>query len=716
MKDILMISFIHTPSDYSPAGNPNGFQVESDNSALVYFNIEILEAVSSSTVGNYDIYASPDYSVGSHINLSKILSNLVSKEVDNSNVFSKGISKSIFGYKLNITEMGVTTGSTTLEPLSSTITGATTYYTWNGEFDRLSFHSYNQNKHVLNDTVKSNFLTLKPNSYVNDFSTEQLYFINSNQDEVYAVIKTFDSSNALLNTYNEEITDLDDYKMFRIQVSPKKLIDSLEVSFTGVTYYTVHLKDESGNILTEVKRYDYKETECNLEVMNVLWVNSLGGLDCYQFIQPQESMAVARASIKRNPFKMEAGTYTDFSNGIFNSTEEIYDSKSQLSVKAYTRVINDKEVGWLCEMVNSKQLYVELTTGTLIPITLKNDSYQFQRTKYQQGQLNQMNFEFTFPEDIIPSLSSGNISYILNTKFWNERRSGWFSSHTCPTGWYAVPIEYVVEPHTYFSYLSLDDANALADDDVAGHGPVYGDHHGTCSIGVGNEEQTATARKNDCGDGFVGSEVTMVVSPDTFYRETLAEANAAALEYLELNKQEYANDNGECLTGVGNEEQTQDFIRDDCDISTTPCGSAVTYIVPADTYWALTLGEANDLALADIAANGQEYANTHGTCSTSLATITITATIRIETTSGSPDKIYVTAHASANVNANARVSWWLVDDTGTYYHIPNIIIPDGTDESSEYYYGEVEEGTGDLFDVVITAVRPLISECVSYTW
>lgn len=58
---------------------------------------------------------------------------------------------------------------------------------------------------------------------------------------------------------------------------------------------------------------------------------------------------------------------------------------------------------------------------------------------------------------------------------------------------------------------------------------------------------------------------------------------------------------------VGNEFRSQEFQRNDCPSGSS--GTYYTYEVPANTYFAATLSEANALADADIAANGQNAAN-----------------------------------------------------------------------------------------------------------
>lgn len=63
---------------------------------------------------------------------------------------------------------------------------------------------------------------------------------------------------------------------------------------------------------------------------------------------------------------------------------------------------------------------------------------------------------------------------------------------------------------------------------------------------------------------------------------------------------------------VGNAVQRQTFTRSDC--GPTASGEAITYTIPAGTYFAATQLEADQKALDDIALNGQAYANRVGKC------------------------------------------------------------------------------------------------------
>lgn len=63
---------------------------------------------------------------------------------------------------------------------------------------------------------------------------------------------------------------------------------------------------------------------------------------------------------------------------------------------------------------------------------------------------------------------------------------------------------------------------------------------------------------------------------------------------------------------VGNERRSQTFQRNNC--ASGSSGTFYEYVVEANTYFAPTLAEANALADEDIADNGQNAANTNGTC------------------------------------------------------------------------------------------------------
>jgi hypothetical protein len=76
------------------------------------------------------------------------------------------------------------------------------------------------------------------------------------------------------------------------------------------------------------------------------------------------------------------------------------------------------------------------------------------------------------------------------------------------------------------------------------------------------------------------------------------------------------------FTTYFNTQQSGTYTRNNCSSGQT--GSNVTYTVPAGTYSSqISQADANQKATNDVTANGQAYANTNGTCS---STVTITST------------------------------------------------------------------------------------------
>jgi hypothetical protein len=88
---------------------------------------------------------------------------------------------------------------------------------------------------------------------------------------------------------------------------------------------------------------------------------------------------------------------------------------------------------------------------------------------------------------------------------------------------------------------------------------------------------------------------------------------------LKKNCYNYNGQSGNC-TIYGNALQNANYTRNNCTAGYN--GSQVAYNVAANTYYASTQANANTLAQNEIAANGQSYANSAGTCTAPPITIT----------------------------------------------------------------------------------------------
>jgi hypothetical protein len=263
-------------------------------------------------------------------------------------------------------------------------------------------------KYVITNSFIASFLTNKPdNSIVNDYSSEQLYFLHDNQSALAVQIKTYSPSSTLINTYSQPINNLSTNKLFRLQVSPKALKDVFLIDFSNVSYYTVQLIDGSGIEKTHKRTYRYRQLPCSLEPINLLFVNELGGVDTYQFVNPQETINYNRTTIKRNPFQVIDGIYTDVSEDILNGGDEIINVQKSGSYIATSRVITDAEGYWLRELYGSTQVFVELNDESLVPVVVTNNSYNIQRQKWNKDAFNTSQITFTLSDATIPNDAIG---------------------------------------------------------------------------------------------------------------------------------------------------------------------------------------------------------------------------------------------------------------------------------------------------------------------
>jgi len=185
----------------------------------------------------------------------------------------------------------------------------------------------------------------------------------------------------------------------------------------------------------------------------------------------------------------------------------------------------------------------------------------------------------------------------------------------CVTGTGSVEV-FTIPYGTYTSTISQAAANALALDALEAGYQDYADTEGTCIITTVyySAELTETIERNNCSTGYEPTSVVYTVEYGK-YTSTVSQAdadNAAAADML-ANKQDYANDFGECLLIYKSLAQTATATKNDCPGGVA--GSIVTLSTLAGQFESTVSQAAADaLALAWLNANKQVNANTYGTC------------------------------------------------------------------------------------------------------
>ncbi|NCI45659.1 DUF5977 domain-containing protein [Sediminibacterium soli] len=191
--------------------------------------------------------------------------------------------------------------------------------------------------------------------------------------------------------------------------------------------------------------------------------------------------------------------------------------------------------------------------------------------------------------------------------FYNVVKSGTFTKQ-CDPGGTGSSVTYIVAAGTYASNSSQADADNQAQAQVNSYGQTYANNNGSCTFY--NVAKSGTFQKQ-CDPGGTGSYVTYTVAAGTYVSYS-SQANADNQAQAQVNSygQTFANNNGTCA--FYNVAKSGTFTKQ-CSPGGT--GSSVTYTVPASSYLSYTSqADADNQAQNDVNTNGQNYANSHGTC------------------------------------------------------------------------------------------------------
>jgi hypothetical protein len=127
-----------------------------------------------------------------------------------------------------------------------------------------------------------------------------------------------------------------------------------------------------------------------------------------------------------------------------------------------------------------------------------------------------------------------------------------------------------------------------------------------------NDDKSATFTRNNCASGSTPGTYIYDVPANT-YTSTISkdDANAQAQNDINTNGQAAANANTSCT--FVNDARSGTFTRQACDPGSV--AGSYTYLVAAGTYRStISKDDANNKAQSDVNANGQNAANTLGTC------------------------------------------------------------------------------------------------------
>ncbi|HEY1115883.1 MAG TPA: DUF5977 domain-containing protein [Chitinophagaceae bacterium] len=318
----------------------------------------------------------------------------------------------------------------------------------------------------------------------------------------------------------------------------------------------------------------------------------------------------------------------------------------------------------------SKALMTSYTYDPLLGKTSESDANS-RATFYEYDNLGRLKFIKDDKKNAVKMYEYNNVSRQNGCPgiYYNRMITETFTKDNCGAGFVGSDVPFIVTANTYSSAISQADADAQAENYLLVQGQLHANTFGSCIQVYYNDPQSRIFTTENCGEGYKGGTVTYTV-PASRYSSIVSkqEANQQALDEIEANGDAFANDpanvvcvldtaahyvgepggpsycaniNGQlpahlfvwatdvnpnspsygqslwldadvsdlCPSGLYyNEAQSGTFTRNNCPSGST--GTPVTYTVPPGKYSStVSVPAANQLALNEISANGQAYAN-----------------------------------------------------------------------------------------------------------
>lgn len=391
----MSVSIIRQPQLYTPSDNPILFQFGTTYSNALYFNVNLKDVDSNSTIINDKAYVTPLSPTMSDYNISDVLGSTVRWQIDIAtySTMSKLLSRPLSKYTVNVSPYGLV--GNTVSQLGST-TSISNNYVWYGKMNRNDFYRFTYFNYVLTSLTSSvsEYLTKKPDYIsVNNNSFEQLYFISASSSQtLYPSIEAY-YDNTLVGTYSDSpITSPNG--IYRLDVSPRFINSYITAPYNR---YSISVKNAAGDNKLRKRWYKHIDTPCGVDVMNVIWVNKLGGLDSHQFLAPIESREATRTSYVKGIYN-----YDRSSNVLYNS-EEVINVSLNSTYKLWSNWLTDDESYWIAEILESKQVYIEMNDEyrSLYPVVLVDTNYTINKRKYNKSEPLQAQFTFKVTGDCI---------------------------------------------------------------------------------------------------------------------------------------------------------------------------------------------------------------------------------------------------------------------------------------------------------------------------
>ncbi|WP_158798094.1 hypothetical protein [Pedobacter sp. L105] len=358
----MAITIVATPSLFSPALNDAIWQIATDRTDILYFQVVVYAADGVTVISKLKAQPTPALRQGAYVNLTQVLKNIVNTTISKNDVIIEEYDD-VVSYKLSFTEYIYNVTSNTVSIGASATTSFVN--TWNGQIPKIAMGDYDYTTLTATATSTPKFLTNKPTSVSKYWLSEYLYYLNNGR--VTAALFTLNySTGTVTKSFNIPLGK----KSGRVNISPRSLVVA-DISLSNLISFNVCLM--AGAVVasqTVTRYYNNVLADCHDKPVSIIWANDLGGTDSYLFKNPQEKVTVTSTTINTNSYAVNsAGFYAASNANIYQSSEIIIASDSTSEYTVVSDWLNNDEEAWLkASILGSKAVFVELTNGKLLPV------------------------------------------------------------------------------------------------------------------------------------------------------------------------------------------------------------------------------------------------------------------------------------------------------------------------------------------------------------
>lgn len=405
-----MITITKQPNNYSPSNNSIVWEFATDNDETLYFNIIVRQTQNSQSSGVDPILSKnkiyiPPASNKSHIDISRVLDNLTSTQVTNTDNQIENLD-GVVSYYLEIKGVNAK-GEITDETIFSD-----------------PFHAYNGGVNLYKSLEPANTFLHHDSigECLTSFGTEiklhhsnrfHLYFLANNTSHLAYFQQVINFKTGTQQIRNIAFTNHRDKNLHRLQISVRKIAEEFDVLESDINSIYVTAYSSANQPMTEEFKFYNVSYPCGTSTVNIHWENTKGGYDSYAFINPKKSISVERQTIKTNQLLSKE-------NGIYSPLTRTVKVNKTINYNVTTAKLSDTEFDVLAEIIASKNVYVETLAKELIPIHIQETNINILQKRFTKEH-NRMAITFAVPDTIdintITDVDDVGFDYVLDITF-----------------------------------------------------------------------------------------------------------------------------------------------------------------------------------------------------------------------------------------------------------------------------------------------------------